>query len=655
MKNLKAHHHLVIASLLIFGMVGVWTWGTVVFASSAGTTVSVQVGPPDVCTNIAGYQETVPAGMEVDGSGNCYTPPIDVCNNLTGVQTVIPSGYYQDSNGDCYEQPKPPVDVCSNIPGLQLVVPTGFVSTEDGRCVLPPNDMCDNIPGLQALIPEGMQRGETGVCFTPGPIETPTTPSSPAPENPWVAPVQPREPAVTAGTPRYKNIPVALAPVVAPLVDAIPENVKEALRSVPPVVAQTFPYYTFGVLAVAAAVMGAQTVREVAATRKLVALTKRERAVAEEKDNFVALASHYLRTPLTIMKGALDTSLATKERTQDELLPLRTSLDELDSQIATVLADVDENRALKKIKAPEPEAEAKQHFLRSPFFWVPVGSTIAVVWVSNFLLGVVGDVELGTFNLMAQAAIFFAVSVMFYSAIRTRYIKVREKSFHEKLLKHEEAIDIARNDFIGRATLALTTGLAHITQNREIIAGGMAESFFNEGYTRFENLLKKFTLLSEIQAGVVGATEKFDISTAITDIITHYQAQLDAKHITVVNNIKNSPISQRRSLFDFVLGSLIDNAIKFSNEGGTITVSSTPHERSLTVRISDYGENIPEEKMSQLFKPFSRGTSAMEFNYEGLGFSLFLDKIIMDYVGGNITASSIPNQSTTFSVTTNTY
>ena len=122
----------------------------------------------------------------------------------------------------------------------------------------------------------------------------------------------------------------------------------------------------------------------------------------------------------------------------------------------------------------------------------------------------------------------------------------------------------------------------------------------------------------------------------------------------MINNVKTTKVHQRRTLFDFVLGSLIDNAVKFSHDGGTITITSTPHESTLTVQVSDYGIGIPEEKMSQLFKPFSRSTSALEFNYEGLGFSLFLDKIIMDYVGGEISARSEDHKHTTFSVTTST-
>lgn len=72
----------------------------------------------------------------------------------------------------------------------------------------------------------------------------------------------------------------------------------------------------------------------------------------------------------------------------------------------------------------------------------------------------------------------------------------------------------------------------------------------------------------------------------------------------------------------------------------------------ITVEVSDNGIGISSEKLSQLFKPFSRTTSAVEFNYEGLGFSLFLDKIIMGYTGGGIDVQSIENQGTQLFITT---
>jgi hypothetical protein len=168
-RALEAHHHLVISSLLIFGIIVVWVWGSVVWGVSNGTNVTVNVGPPDACPNISGYQETVPSGMLVDQNGACYTPPppaVDVCPTIDGMQTSIPDGYYMNDGGDCELQPAPPaqpIDVCPNLDGVQSDVPDGYYNLTDGRCVRPPSDLCDNIDGSQYLVPEGMLRADGGL------------------------------------------------------------------------------------------------------------------------------------------------------------------------------------------------------------------------------------------------------------------------------------------------------------------------------------------------------------------------------------------------------------------------------------------------------------------------------------------------------------
>jgi signal transduction histidine kinase len=650
-KNLKAHHHLAIVSLLLFGMSSVWAWGTIVFASTSGTQVQVNVGPPDSCPNIPGYQSELPEGMLIDENGNCYTPPpppTDVCGNIDGNQETIPEGYYRDNtNGNCYKQPTPPVDVCPNLEGLQTSVPDGYVVNEDGTCTPPPADMCENIPGPQPLVPEGMEQAENKTCFTPAPVDSPLPPAAPA------NPDTPRRPPTVIGEHDLKNIPAPLENIVQPLVNAIPEPVKEVLRSVPPEVARTFPYYVLGTLAGAGAVMGWQSLNEVVASRKLAALLRREREIAEEKDTFIALASHYLRTPLTLMKGALSTAVAMKETTEESLAPLSGALTSLDTKIGEILAAVEENAALTSIKPPTKE-KAATNFLRSTFFWLPVVAMVVIVLLSNFLLGVVGEVDLGTFNLITQTIVFASVSIFFYSTVRSFHLRKIDHAYRKRLLEHEEIVDRARNEFIEHTAAILATELAAIKTQQTVLGQATAARFFEDGLSRFEHLLRKFGLLGEIQAGIVGAVERFDIKATIDMVVETYQPQLAEKQLTIINNVKNVKVSQRRTLFEFVLGSLIDNAVKFSHEGGTIVISSSPHEKTLTVQVVDHGIGIPEEKISTLFKPFSRGTSTMEFNYEGLGFSLFLDKIIMDYIGGSISAKSTADQGTTVTMTAKT-
>lgn len=657
--KLKAHHHLLIVSLLVFGTFGLWTWGTAAFA--ANNSISVTIGT-DSCPNIPGFQNGIPAGMELDPGGNCFTPtpPVDVCANLAGDQAVIPNGYYRDAaTGNCYVQPAPPVDVCTNLSGVQAVVPLGYTNTPNGECVQIPVDMCSNIDGPQTTIPAGMVRDNTGVCVTP--LVPPTTPLEPTPpvENPWVAPTQPRIPSYPApsssnrGAADLKNVPSALEPLMQPLVDMVPDSVKTALRSLPPVVAQTFPYYVFGILGAGALIMWLQALREVSASRILLALLKKERSIAEEKDNFVALASHYLRTPLTLMTSGLDTIKALKELPEETVDTLRTPILVLDDEIKNILAEIESDQELKGIEAPL-DATKDPSFLRSGFFWWPIVASIVITLVANFFLGVVGEVEIGTLNLWLQILVFFMVSFFFYTAIRNRFIRQKNRAQHEQLIAHERAVDRARNAFIERATAALQSGLASLSALRPNLNGAHSAKFFDDGYHRFEAILTKFMLLSQIKAGSEIAIETFDIKDAVDASIARHQAEAAEKQITIVNNARSTTITERRRLFEFVLGSVLDNAIKFSHSGGTIQISAVPREHKIAIKVSDYGVGIDKDKLPQLFKPFSRADSALEFNYEGLGFSLFLDKIIMDYVGGGISADSEVDKGSTFTITAST-
>ena len=473
----SAHKHLAVAIFLSIAVFVAWMVGSFVQASSQ---IQVTVGPPDACTNIPGYQLTVPPGMIVDGFGNCSTPPppvVDVCDNIAGAQGTIPPGYYLDDNGNCLVQPAPPVDVCPNLPGTQTLVPIDYTNDPSGDCVPIPVDVCENIPGTQTVVPPGMERDDANVCSTPAVIVTPTTPDEH--EDPFVAPNEARPTPGGENTPRYNNVPTFLHETIKPLVLAVPESVRTALRSLPPVIAQTFPYYIFATLAAGAAVLTWQSTREVAAARRLFLVLKRERELAEEKDNFVALASHYLRTPLTVMTTGLDTLVAVKEITAEQVAPLKAPILALDEKIKTILNDIDGNAALQGIAAP-PEAVHPPSFLRSAFFWVPIGGAFALTGIANFFLGIVGNVPIGTANLWMQIMIFFAVIFFFYSSVRSHYIRKADRSHHEQLIEHERTIDLARNEFIERSTAALQEGLAAINAQRTSLSSAPSAHFFND-------------------------------------------------------------------------------------------------------------------------------------------------------------------------------
>lgn len=99
-----------------------------------------------------------------------------------------------------------------------------------------------------------------------------------------------------------------------------------------------------------------------------------------------------------------------------------------------------------------------------------------------------------------------------------------------------------------------------------------------------------------------------------------------------------------------VLGNLIDNAIKYSNEGGLVHVSARPIPGFIEVSVVDRGIGIPVSLMPNLFHKFYRSHRSRE-TVAGTGIGLYISKAIVSSHGGSITASSVENEGSTFSFT----
>jgi signal transduction histidine kinase len=258
----------------------------------------------------------------------------------------------------------------------------------------------------------------------------------------------------------------------------------------------------------------------------------------------------------------------------------------------------------------------------------------------NFFVGVVGDKEIGTQNALAQIFQIAVFIVILYLLVRNFYIQKKLKERNQQLIAHEKTVDDARNTLIAEQTKVLTNNLNNIDQNSSVIKSALHYALFADGFARMNDIYQKFELLGSIRTGVKRHITQFNLRDAIEITLQKYQEAIAAKNISVENNTKNILISQNETLFVFMISSLIDNAIKFNKDHGSILIDSDLRKKTVTIRFSDSGQGIDSDKINQLFKPFSRGGSAVEFNYEGLGLSLFLDKLIMDYTGGNIAAAT---------------
>lgn len=449
------------------------------------------------------------------------------------------------------------------------------------------------------------------------------------------------------------TIRVATVPP-APVAQSTGSTFKEAVANSPTLrfVGVSFPYWLFLLIFALAARLLWLAVRESVNNQRMHRLHQKQALIADEKDNFIALASHYLHTPLTVMRNGADTMSALNEASQTILAPLTVAIEKLRTRIDEILQQVEADTVLSGIKKPELPPATNDRLVTSPMFWPPITLIAILCIASNLLFSVAGELDLGAINLVTQLVVFVVVTGFLLIALRTHRIRRRERAKTQQLLDYQHAIDSARTAFIQQSTMALQEGLSAVEKARANLPQTPSIQFVDEGYRRFADILAKFNLLAQLQAGTdYGAKETFSLKPAVEEIVTSYQPLITSKNLHVKINTHNVNVTQNRQLFNYVLTTVIDNAIKFSSEGGEVSIVADKSSGRLRVAINDTGEGIPAEKLPHLFKPFTRAESAIQFDYEGLGFSLFLDKIIMDYLDGDITAEAAAPHGTRVVVT----
>ncbi|MDB5165474.1 MAG: putative Histidine kinase [Candidatus Saccharibacteria bacterium] len=109
-------------------------------------------------------------------------------------------------------------------------------------------------------------------------------------------------------------------------------------------------------------------------------------------------------------------------------------------------------------------------------------------------------------------------------------------------------------------------------------------------------------------------------------------------------------VAADRSAIGEVMGNLIDNAIKYSNDGGSVSVSAQVVQNSVEVSVADQGIGMPSNVVSNLFHKFYRSHRSRE-TVAGTGIGLYICKAIVESHGGTISVKSVEGEGSTFSFT----
>jgi signal transduction histidine kinase len=345
--------------------------------------------------------------------------------------------------------------------------------------------------------------------------------------------------------------------------------------------------------------------QEQSALEALADKIRQERELLEQKRNFVRLSSHYLRTPLTLITTGVELMAG---RGADPVMVSRL-------QWIGKRLNLGVNGMLEQ--ASPQLAGGGRSKQKLPNLTLYLASSLAAVVV--------------------------------YSVWRTRAARRLVKAHFEELLNEQRALDRERNLIVKGTLDNLTTPLEELKSTVKPVANEPIAHPVMEGLRSFESILRRFVILSSLETGSMSTQQApLSLKEIVSRIAGRYGPQLQKKQLHIRTELKADRLEQDPLLLEFVLSSLIDNAIQYSPSGKFVDVISRKSGKDTLIFVRDGGVGIPSDKLNKLFKPFSRVEDVEEqFEHQGIGLSLYLDRLIMRYLGGEIAADSLQGQGTT--------
>lgn len=422
--------------------------------------------------------------------------------------------------------------------------------------------------------------------------------------------------------------------------------VKAFATSVPAPIVYAFPYLMYTVLLAIAINYLYQTQKHFRQESRLRKLFDKQKVIVEEKTNFLELASHYLRTPLTYIRSGSEMAIH-KGTTEQTGKNLTNSVERLALFIESLIEELDRNKDLKEISAPQPTKSA----LLTIKFWLPALGMIVILGLFYLVFKVVGGMEFANTEYVTHILAVFLIVQLLYGMITNRQRVIREEKQLEQIVAAEKTLDEARTKLMKDAGIQLKTRTYELLPiiNQLDPSASASKSVMQQGVARLQELATAFLMVGKLEASkLTSDVESVSVTQIANNVIESMTTIIDKKKILV--NLEGFSdevnISTNKPLIELVLKSLINNAVNASDEGGTIILKCISSGGRVAFQVIDSGAGIAEDKIDRLFKPFVRVGPVTTFNNEGMGLSLYLDRLIMHTLGGEISLTSKPNKGT---------
>ncbi len=260
------------------------------------------------------------------------------------------------------------------------------------------------------------------------------------------------------------------------------------------------------------------------------------------------------------------------------------------------------------------------------------------------------------------------------TAVRTRRGKLEYylAMFEDITSKHEaeetaaanlaslERLSQLKSEFVSMVSHEFRTALVGIQGFSEILTTegnspedvkSLAGDIFSDAQ-RLNRMINEMLDLDRMEAGKIRISPKpVDMNGLIRDVVERARASSDRHTISTVLDEALPIVSADSDRMVQVISNLVSNAVKYSPDGGDVTVSTRAEDGKVNVAVKDQGVGIPPEFIGRVFGRYERYESNRTANVVGTGLGLAISRQIIELHGGKIWVESKVGSGSTFQFT----
>lgn len=226
----------------------------------------------------------------------------------------------------------------------------------------------------------------------------------------------------------------------------------------------------------------------------------------------------------------------------------------------------------------------------------------------------------------------------------------------------QKELDQAKSEFVSLAGHQLRTPLSTVKWHTELLLsnkyGQLNEKQMEyiqkvrKGNQTMIDLVDMLLNISRIETGRLPVDiQEVTVRSVIEDVLEEVAPQVEQKNHTIEKKYTDDgAIKTDPKLLRIVVQNLCTNAIKYTPDGGTITITLTARDGKHALLVQDTGYGIPADQQDKIFGKMFRADNTRKKSIDGTGLGLYLVKSIVEKLGGTIGFTSTENVGTTFTV-----